>query len=190
MTKKITHIHHIIPKHMGGTNSADNLVELTIEEHAEAHRLLYEQHGNKFDYIAYMALSNQISNAEATYLKLLGPKKWTKEGKQKLSDLAKLRKGDKNPFYGKNHSEETKQKLRSNCKNDWIKEIDPSLLPYTKYYIITYPNGETKKIAGLKEIAREFNVSITNVYNTIKRMSQGKLPTRSVFAGHFIKEVD
>ena len=69
---------------MGGTNNADNLVELTIEEHAEAHRLLYEQHGNKFDYIAYMALSNQISNAEATYLKLLGPKNGLKKENKNL----------------------------------------------------------------------------------------------------------
>lgn len=186
--KKITHIHHIIPKHMGGTDDANNLVELSIEEHAQAHLKLFEEHGSKFDYIAYMALSNQISNADATYLKLLGPKNWSREGLEKLSMLAKQRTGNKNPFYGKKHSDETKQKLRDNCKNEWIKGIDPSLLPYTKYYIITYPNGETKKVAGLRVIAEEFNVSIVNVHNAIKRMAQGKLPTRSVFAGHFIRE--
>lgn len=60
---------------MGGTNDPNNLVKLTVAEHAEAHRLLYEEHGNKFDYIAYMALSNQIGYEEANYLKLLGPKK-------------------------------------------------------------------------------------------------------------------
>jgi len=32
------HIHHIIPKHMGGTDEESNLVELTVEEHAEAHK--------------------------------------------------------------------------------------------------------------------------------------------------------
>ena len=112
--------------------------------------------------------------------------------KSKYCGKCRDRTKENNPFFNKHHSEETKQLLRelNGGDNSWIKGIDPSLLPYTKYYIITYPNGETKKIAGLKEIAREFNVSITNVYNTIKRMSQGKLPTRSVFAGHFIKEVD
>ena len=43
----IYHVHHIIPKHMGGTDDPSNLTQLTIEEHAEAHRILYEEHGNE-----------------------------------------------------------------------------------------------------------------------------------------------
>jgi group I intron endonuclease len=99
---------------------------------------------------------------------------------------------ENNPFFNKHHKESTKQLLRelNGGNNSWIKGIDPSLLPYTKYYIITYPDGESKKVSGLKAIAEEFNVSITNVYSTVKRMSDGKVPTRSVFVNHFIKEVD
>ena len=37
------HKHHIIPKHAGGSNDPNNFVFLTIEEHAEAHRKLYEE---------------------------------------------------------------------------------------------------------------------------------------------------
>jgi hypothetical protein len=40
------HIHHILPQYLGGTDDPSNLIELTVEAHAEAHRLLYEQHGN------------------------------------------------------------------------------------------------------------------------------------------------
>ena len=29
---------------MGGTNDPSNLVELTVEEHAEAHRVLWEKY--------------------------------------------------------------------------------------------------------------------------------------------------
>ena len=39
------HKHHIVPKHAGGTNNPENLIELTVEEHAEAHRILYEENG-------------------------------------------------------------------------------------------------------------------------------------------------
>ena len=36
--KKIYHNHHILPKHMGGTDDPENIIKLTIEEHAEAHK--------------------------------------------------------------------------------------------------------------------------------------------------------
>lgn len=58
------HKHHIIPKHMGGTDDPDNLVELTIEEHSEAHRLLYEKYGKVEDYWAWKGLSGQIGKEE------------------------------------------------------------------------------------------------------------------------------
>lgn len=62
--KKFTHMHHIIPKHAGGSDDPANLVELTVEEHAEAHRILYEKHGRWEDYCAWQALSGRIDNEE------------------------------------------------------------------------------------------------------------------------------
>jgi hypothetical protein len=61
----LKHIHHIIPKYLGGTDDPSNLVELTVEEHAEAHRLLFEQHVNWQDRIAWLSLSGQIGKDEA-----------------------------------------------------------------------------------------------------------------------------
>lgn len=58
------HKHHIIPRHAGGTDDPSNLIELTIEEHAEAHRLLYEQYGEEKDRIAWLGLSGQIDKEE------------------------------------------------------------------------------------------------------------------------------
>ena len=58
------HLHHIVPRHMGGTDDPDNLVELTVEEHAEAHRKLYEEHGKIEDYYAWKGLSGQMSKIE------------------------------------------------------------------------------------------------------------------------------
>jgi hypothetical protein len=37
------HKHHIIPKHLGGTNEPDNIVEVTIEQHALLHKQLWEK---------------------------------------------------------------------------------------------------------------------------------------------------
>lgn len=63
--RAVKHKHHIIPRHAGGTDVGSNLVELTVEEHAEAHRLLYEQYGRWQDKVAWMTLSGQMSRADA-----------------------------------------------------------------------------------------------------------------------------
>jgi predicted RNA-binding Zn-ribbon protein involved in translation (DUF1610 family) len=65
-SKIIYHNHHIIPRHIGGTDDPSNLVRLTVEEHAEAHRKLYEQHGRWQDLTAWKALSGQITISEAS----------------------------------------------------------------------------------------------------------------------------
>jgi len=56
---------------MGGTDDLENLIELTVEEHAEAHRKLFEQHGCWQDEIAWKALSGQITMNEATKKSIL-----------------------------------------------------------------------------------------------------------------------
>ena len=55
------HWHHILPKHMGGSDDSSNLIQLTIEEHAEAHKKLWDEHGKWQDKIAWKTLSGQIS---------------------------------------------------------------------------------------------------------------------------------
>lgn len=65
----LTHTHHIIPKHQGGTDDPSNLVELTVEQHAEVHRLLFEQHGRLQDKIAWLALSGRIGQEEILRMK-------------------------------------------------------------------------------------------------------------------------
>jgi hypothetical protein len=58
------HMHHIIPKHAGGTDDPANLVELSIDEHAEAHRRLYEEFGRWQDKIAWLGLAGLITHEE------------------------------------------------------------------------------------------------------------------------------
>ena len=60
----MNHIHHIVPKHMGGSNDKSNLITLTIEEHAMAHKALYEEHGKKGDYVAWKSLLKQMDEPE------------------------------------------------------------------------------------------------------------------------------
>jgi len=110
------HKHHIIPKHAGGTDDPSNLVELSIEEHAEAHKLLYEQYGKTQDKRAWLGLAKIMTGKEIIDEILRSPK--SEEMKRKLS-LA--RKGKSNPWAigntnakvlaGIPRSEETKKKI-------------------------------------------------------------------------------
>lgn len=68
MTRKTIHKHHIIPKHVGGTDDPTNIQYLSIKEHADAHRLLFEQYGRWQDRVAWLGLSGAISREEATFM--------------------------------------------------------------------------------------------------------------------------
>jgi hypothetical protein len=110
------HKHHIIPRHAGGTDCPENLVELTIEEHAEAHKKLYEKYGKVQDKLAWMGLSKMITGQDILKELLSAPK--SDEHKRKIS---MAHKGKKKPFMigntnakgnaGKVKSVEHKQKL-------------------------------------------------------------------------------
>lgn len=99
--KQVLHKHHIIPRHAGGTDDQSNLVELTIEEHAEAHRLLYEQYNRQEDYLAWKGLGGLIGKDEMVRLKC---------------SLNSSRPGNLNTFYGMKHTEETKRKISEKRK--------------------------------------------------------------------------
>lgn len=121
------HIHHIIPKHMGGTNSPENLIELTVEEHAEAHRKLYEQYGHWQDHVAWKSLSGQITTDEARRLAAILA--WT----------------------GRKHTEETKNKIKEARNKQKVtdntrKKISESL----KGRKITWNTNSTTKEANEK----------------------------------------
>jgi hypothetical protein len=110
------HKHHIIPKHIGGTDSPDNLVELSIEEHAEAHRVLYEEHGRIQDKRAWLGLAKIITGKEIIAEILSSPK--SEEHKQKISQALKGRPapwalGNKNAtvLKGRVMPEGTRQKI-------------------------------------------------------------------------------
>lgn len=87
------HRHHLIPKHMGGTNDEDNLTQpISIELHAEFHRLLWEDFGKYEDFIAWRCLSGRISSEEARLAAAkLGQQRSTlyKESRARTGEIAK-----------------------------------------------------------------------------------------------------
>jgi hypothetical protein len=117
------HIHHIIPKHMGGTDDPSNLIELSVEEHAEAHKKLYEEHGNEYDRIAYEALSGMIKKEEVISQVLSesgkrggapkGRVPWNK-GKKGLQKNSALAERNRNKVWTEEEKEKVKPGGRKN----------------------------------------------------------------------------
>jgi hypothetical protein len=58
------HKHHIVPRYMGGSDTPENLVEVTVTQHAMFHFCNYQLWGNEEDRIAWRALSGQITPDE------------------------------------------------------------------------------------------------------------------------------
>lgn len=133
---------------MGGTDDPSNLVELTVEEHAEAHKTLWEKHGNKQDWLAWQGLSGLISKKDLLHelFVLAGKKskppkghkanlgkKWSDEYKKKMSEACK----------GKILSEETKNKISKSNSRNWL---------------ITKPNGKKINITNLETFCKQNNL--------------------------------
>ena len=54
------HRHHIVPKHMGGSDEDWNIMELSREDHAIAHLILYKLYGFQADLRAAVLLNEQV----------------------------------------------------------------------------------------------------------------------------------
>jgi hypothetical protein len=186
--------HHIFPECMGGSNDKENKVLLLPEEHYVAHQLLIKIYpGNsKLIYAAKMMTCNAPNNNRSKN-KLYGwlrckfgesmkNRVFTDEHRKKISEsltgkklsedhkkaISDSKRGEKNPLYGKTHSDKTKElmskkaiellensnhisnKTRGIARTEEVKrKIRES--KRKDNYIVTCPHcGKEGKVAGMK----------------------------------------
>jgi len=129
MSRTILHKHHIVPKHAGGTDDPSNLIYLTVEQHAEAHKKLFEQYGRWQDELAWKGLSGQIGKEEIilkTLQRNLG-KTFSEETRSKMRESSKGKNKNKIPWNkGKigfvKHTQETLDKISRSSKQRIVSE--------------------------------------------------------------------
>lgn len=138
------HKHHIVPKHMGGSDDPSNLIELTIEEHAEAHKKLWEEHGCWQDKIAWKTLSGQINIQEARMemMKYNNPMHKS-EVKEKMSGINhwSKREGKLHNWITDNPMKNPEVSIKLSGENHWSKK--PGKIHNA---ISNHPKGSSKKV--------------------------------------------
>lgn len=102
---------------MGGTDDPSNIIELTIEEHAEAHRILYEQHGNVKDKVAWLALSKLISKSEVL-------RELHKLGRKKTDEFLLKEYGVINPGQLEHNRKKSSERSKRLHKEGKLKQVD------------------------------------------------------------------
>jgi len=124
-----THMHHIIPKYMGGSDAKENLVEVSVTQHAMFHFCNYQLWKNEEDKIAWCSLSGQISFDDA---KIQAQRMGSKRG------IESFRKLYKNPEYKNNFIEKCREsfynsphrdKMLDRCRKNHSKAIEMAKRP-------------------------------------------------------------
>ena len=140
-----THIHHIIPRHLGGTDNPSNIMEVTVKVHAQIHQIRWLAFGHWQDKVAWMALSGQINMDEASRLAQLegckkgGSKKKGPPSETHRKNLSLANKGQKHSeeqdmlqsirlkgnkiHLGFTQSEETRKKISEKTKLGMVGKV-------------------------------------------------------------------
>jgi hypothetical protein len=147
--------HHIIPKSLGGTEQEENLVWLTAEEHLTVHLLLPKMVSEEQN-IRKMALAAvRMANPQSkTQKRIIGDNlipeiaAIRKEAAILHSDyMSKRNAGKNNPFFGKKHTEKTKEIQRQTSANRIM--TDDMRINYSNGKRNFYKNNPEKKPAGV-----------------------------------------
>ncbi len=147
---------------MGGSDADDNIIELSVAEHAEAHKKLFEENGNKFDYIAWKTLSKQITFDEATHAAIIeGARRGRLNRKGKYT-------GKDNHFYGKKHTEESKKKMSDAQVNRGIYRGEDN-----HFYGKKHSEESKKKMSGARKKQGNFRLGTKHSEETKRRISEG-----------------
>jgi len=106
--------HHIQPRSLGGADTADNLVNLTAREHFVCHWLLTKMTAGEDRYKMINALRMMRAEKEGQQRYATAITSRVYESiKQEYAQLQSERiRGEKNPMYGRTHTEEAKRAIK------------------------------------------------------------------------------
>lgn len=148
------HSHHVLPKHLGGSDNPNNLKRVTILEHVQIHKELYEQYGRWQDKLAWMGLAGLIDKQEIL--------------KQVMLEGARLGAKRSNEIQGKHRKHDLSGNPRKPRK---YSNQSGSKNPNAKIYEITFPTGEKIITKCLVDFCKENNLNMKTLNKACSRGS-------------------
>jgi hypothetical protein len=140
---------------MGGSDVAENLVEVSITQHAMYHFCNHQLWCNEEDKIAWKALSGQISANEASLQAIkLGGKRGSQKLKEKLQNPDYL-KEFKEKCKKAHHNSPHKEKMINNAKQNQPKAVEAARTPKAiekkkkKFKEINHQQGDKNSQYGM-----------------------------------------
>lgn len=124
--EEVTHQHHITPRYEQGSNREDNLVRLSVKDHATAHWLRYKWLGKLQDKVAWLILSGKTVEGERLRIQLAF-EKYTIEDRRYImktrnpmcivENMEKSLETKRQKYEGRYHSEEGLASIRKLCNS-------------------------------------------------------------------------
>lgn len=145
---------------MGGSNHSSNIVTLSVEEHAEAHRKLYEEHGKWQDKFAGEMLSGQIKNDDVRR-EICRARMLSDDNPMRNPDSVKKMLETRKWYVP---SAETKAKTSDSMKG--VKKSNTANMNKSKLktYLVTTPAGEELIINDMPKFCFTNNLQASLMY--------------------------
>ncbi len=168
-----TERHHILPRSFGGSNHKDNLIFLTAREHFIAHLILWKAFRESMT-TAFMMMCTVHSSNQQRYINLTSRQyevlkedyalKVSKRFKgKKRPEHSRRMRGENNPFFGKDHSDEFKKLSSRLHKGKKLSEEHIEILRKANTGI--FRSEETKKKMGAFNVRRYSREVVTRMVN-------------------------
>jgi hypothetical protein len=112
-TEEYAEGHHIIPKSLGGSNEKDNIVKMSAREHFLCHMFLFRmtEGKNKIKMSYAIRCMTRLENFNQKRYKI-NSRTYSNIIRNTKKSVGEALSGENNPFYGKTHSNLSKQKMR------------------------------------------------------------------------------
>lgn len=153
---------------MGGSDDPDNLISLSVENHAQAHKELFEKYGKLEDKLAWRSLSGQIKWQEIQRERSkLGAIK-THEIRRKKAKNGKVDNG----LVGTKRSVLAKQNQSNGVRlyfETHPEAKDAIKLRKSKKWTLLFPSGETCVVFNIYVFCKENGLQPSGMTYSLKR---------------------